>query len=149
MKRRYAWALIGLMIGSMALSGCSGGVVSAAPAEVAPATIEHLSGLNPTRETLSAQAAKRLGIRTAGVSETTYNGTTEQVIPYGAIIYDTQGATWVYTSDGPLSFIRVPVTIDEIQGSQVFIKEGPAAGSTVVTTGAEELYGAEFEFAEE
>ena len=149
MKQRYAWAIGALMIGSVALSGCSGGASAAGAASAAPDTIVHLAGANPTRETLTADAAKRLGIQMASVSATTYNGATEQVVPYASIIYDTQGATWVYAGDGPLSFVREPVTIDDIQGDQVVIKDGPAAGSLVVTTGAEELYGAEFEFQEE
>jgi hypothetical protein len=71
------------------------------------------------------------------------------VVPYASIIYDNQGATWVYAGDGPLSFVRESVTIEEIQGDQVIVKDGPATGSQVVTTGAEELFGAEFEFQEE
>ena len=40
-------------------------------------------------------------------------------------------------------YSRVPLTIDEVQGDTVLLDAGPAAGTPIVTTGAQELWGAE------
>ncbi len=77
------------------------------------------------------------------------SGTQRIVIPYAAVIYGTNGETWVYTNPEPLVFVRRPILIDYIEGDQAFLLVGPASGSEVVTVGAEELYGSESEFAEE
>jgi hypothetical protein len=65
------------------------------------------------------------------------------VVPYSALIYDLQGNTWVYTSSEPLVFIRQPVVVDYIDGDNVVLLQGPAAGTEVVTVGVAELYGAD------
>ena len=83
------------------------------------------------------------------VREAPLNGVARKVIPYSSIIYDTDGATWVYVNSEPLTFVRHAVTVAEIQGDQVFVTDDLPAGSAIVTTGATELYGAEFEFEEE
>jgi len=77
------------------------------------------------------------------------SGAQQKVVPYSAIVYDTQGNTWVYTSPEALTFVRSPVTVDYIDGDKAILLEGPPVDTAVVTVGAEELYGAEFEFEEE
>ena len=77
------------------------------------------------------------------------SGDSRRVIPYSAVIYDVTGQTWVYTTTDGLSFLRTPVDVDYIEAGQAFLKDGPASGSKVVTSGAEELYGSETEFEEE
>jgi hypothetical protein len=98
---------------------------------------------------LTAEAVKRLDIQTATVREAQVNGAQRKVIPYAAIIYDTQGNTWVYLNPAPLTFVRHPVAVTDIQGDQAVLSDGPPAVSAVVIVGATELYGAEFEFQEE
>jgi len=71
------------------------------------------------------------------------SGTLRKVIPYAAVIYDPQGAAWVYTSPEPLAFVRQPIVIDYIEDELAVLSEGPAAGTAVVTVGAAELFGAE------
>jgi len=66
-----------------------------------------------------------------------------KVIPYTALLYDTTGQTWTYTSDELLKFVRQKVTVDFIDGEKVYLSEGPTVGTTVVTYGAAELYGTE------
>lgn len=63
------------------------------------------------------------------------------VIPFSALIYDIYGDTWVYTNPEPRHFLRVPVVVDYIDGDQVILVDGPAAGTTVVTIGVAELHG--------
>jgi hypothetical protein len=71
------------------------------------------------------------------------------VVPYAAVLYDAHGDAWTYTSPEPLTFVRHRITVDNIQGDLAFLSSGPPVGTLVVTVGAAELYGAEFEFEEE
>jgi hypothetical protein len=66
------------------------------------------------------------------------------VIPYGAVIYDVHGETWVYTNPEPLSFVRERIVVDYIDGDRVVLSEGPATGTQIAAVGAAELYGIEF-----
>jgi hypothetical protein len=68
---------------------------------------------------------------------------TRKCIPYAALLYDATGNTWVYTNPEPFVFIRRPVSIDAIVGDEVRLRDGPPAGTDVVTVGVAELYGAE------
>ena len=142
MKHMNRLLVVVLIIAGSLLSAC--GARSAegnATEETGPAKVEHLDGAQPTRVTLTEDAAKRLDIQTATVDG--------DVIPYAAILYDTEGNTWVYTNPKPLTFMRSPITVDHIDGDKAFLSKGPSSGSLVVTTGAEELYGSETEFEEE
>jgi hypothetical protein len=73
----------------------------------------------------------------------TGSGEQRVVIPYAAVVYDLQGATWVYVSPEPLVFHRAPVTIDFIQGDLAILSDGPAVGTEVAIVGVAELYGAD------
>lgn len=66
-----------------------------------------------------------------------------KVIPYSAVIYGVEGETWVYLNPEPLVYVRQAIVIDYIDGDQVYLIEGPDIGSTVVTMGVAELFGAE------
>lgn len=66
---------------------------------------------------------------------------TRLVVPYSSLIYDIYGDTWIYTNPEPRHFLRVPVVVDYIQGENVVLADGPAAGTTVVTIGVAELHG--------
>lgn len=133
---RITRVLAGLAIVGLLLAGCSQAPASADKEEAIH--IEELaSGLKSL--TLSAKAAERLGVETAPVTEA---GAT-MTIPYAAIIYDAQGATWAYVNTEPLVYTRAAVVVDEIEGDTAVITDGPASGTPVVTTGAAELYGAE------
>ena len=149
MKMHYGRVVVALILGCLLLSACGQGSEPAATDENHPITVEELTGAEPTRETLTEDAAKRLDLQTAEVSDVEVNGAERTVIPYASIIYDTEGATWVYLKSEPLTFVRHPVTVDDIKGDQVFLSDALPAGSAVVTVGVAELYGAESEFEEE
>ena len=68
---------------------------------------------------------------------------TRKVIAHGAVLYDEHGDTWTFTSPAPLTFLRQKIDIDYITGRSVVLRDGPPAGTTVVTVGAAELLGAE------
>jgi hypothetical protein len=70
-------------------------------------------------------------------------GSDQTVVPYSAVIYDLDGATWVYISPEPLVFTRHPIVIDYIESDMAFLLEGPPVGAEVATVGVAELYGAD------
>ena len=72
------------------------------------------------------------------------SGAQRKVIPYGAVIYDLYGETWVYTNPEPLVFVRHPIRVDYIEGDLAVLWEGPPAGTAVATVGVAELFGTEF-----
>lgn len=102
-----------------------------------------------SRLTLTADAAKRLDLQTRPVAQRDVDGTALLVIPYAAVLYDTDGATWIYTNPTTLTYVRTPITVANISGEDAFLSVGPPVGTVVVTTGAEELLGSETEFKEE
>jgi hypothetical protein len=122
---------------SIGLSGCAAVKPAAVPTGEAPASMEKVGDLN--RLTLTDKAVERLGLTTEKVTK----GSALE-LPYGALIYDATGKTWVYTSPEPRTYIRAAVTVDRITGDKVQLRTGPAAGTDVVTMGAAELFGAEF-----
>ena len=56
---------------------------------------------------------------------------------------DLNGETWTYTNPEPLVFVRHRVTVEYISGDLAVLLDGPPAGTSVVTVGAAELFGAE------
>jgi len=149
MKKRYGLIIAVLLLASLFVSACGQGSEAATTDEEHSVTVEELPGEDPTREILTEDAAKRLDIQTATVQEAEVGGAKRTVIPYASIIYDTEGATWVYLNTEPLTFVRHPVNVDDIQGDKAFLADALPAGSAVVTVGVAELYGAESEFEEE
>src|SRR5262245_54002264 len=149
MKKHFRWLVVVLIGTCLLLSACGQSSGEATTEEDQQVTVEQLEGQEPTRETLTEDAAKRLDIQTVAVQDAEVNGAKRTVIPYAAIIYDTEGATWVYLNPEPLTFVRHPITVDDIKGDQAFLSEPLPAGSAVVTVGVAELYGAESEFEEE
>jgi hypothetical protein len=100
------------------------------------------------RVTLDERAAQRIGLETGSMEVLNLPGLTvkRMVVPYGALMYDTKGDTWVFTSPKPLVFVRHKVVVEDIDGDRVILAEGPPAGTTVVTVGAAELMGAEHKY---
>ncbi len=65
----------------------------------------------------------------------------QSVIPYSAVIYGVNGETWTYINPEPLTFIRHAITVDYIEGGQAFLFDGPPVDTSIVTVGAQLLYG--------
>ena len=95
------------------------------------------------RVVFSAEGAKRVGIQTVTIHQ---NGQ-RKVIPYAALIYDPRGNTFAYTSPEPLVYVREKVEVDHVDGDRVVLSGGPPPGTKVVSVGAAEVYGTEFEVA--
>jgi hypothetical protein len=134
-------ALLVLLPATLAATGCGGG--SGADSETAyPAVIEHVKGSNAERVRLTAEAARRIGIRTAVVHRV--GSGTDVAIPYAALLYDPDGNTWTYTSPKPLVFERRNISVARIDGNTVVLSRGLTAGTRVVTEGATEIWGVEY-----
>jgi hypothetical protein len=147
-KPSICGTLLGLWIGCLPLAACGRPAVSEESGSRA-VKVEHIDGSDYSRVTLTGLAAKRLDIQTVAVRDVLIRGVLRKVIPYAAILYDTEGQTWAYATTGPLTFIRSPVTVDYIEGDVAVLSAGPPVGTAVVTVGAAELYGSEEEFEEE
>lgn len=127
---------------ALGLTACVEAPVEAASI-IAPATKEEIAGTELSKMTLTERAAERLDLQTVAVTE----GVGGLEIPYGALIYTSDGDTWVYTNPEPLVYIRAKVLVDRIDGAVARLSDGPPAGTQIVTVGAAELYGAEFDAA--
>lgn len=149
MNRRCLWMPLFLLLACVPLTGCKPTPEAAADEEAPPAKVEHLEGDEPTRVTLTEEAAKRIDIATANVESMAMHGTQRLVLPYAAILYDTNGDAWVYTNPEPLVFVRHRIVVDYIDDELAVLSDGPTPKTAVVTMGATELYGAELEFEEE
>jgi hypothetical protein len=140
--RRLAAALA-LTVAALAGSGCAE-VTEESAKGYEPARVDPVKGTEDVkRVTLTAEGARRVGLRTAPVRRSGH----DEVVPYHALIYDAEGRTFVYTTTRPLSFVRERVEVDRVVGPRAFLSRGPAAGTRVVTVGAAEVYGTELDVA--
>jgi hypothetical protein len=151
MQRTNRWMAAVLTIAGLHLTACTQKSADAASEadddDDRPAKVEPVEESDLSRVTLTAKAAERLDIKTALASEARVAGSSSQrkVVPYAAVLYDAQGDTWVYTSPEPQVFVRHRISVDYIDGDQAVLSDGPPSGTAVVTVGAAELFGAEFE----
>jgi hypothetical protein len=144
-----------LIVTALLLASCSAHTDVGAAGGTEPATIEHVEGTGVSRITLTALAAERLGIETAKVETTRIGGaggstgtSAKSSIPFSAVIYDANGRGWTYTNPEPLVFMRERIVVDREVGKVAFLNDGPPPGTTVVTVGAQELWGTEYEVGE-
>lgn len=151
MKRRNLWIVVVLIAAGLPLTACEQSLRASpdTPQTIAPAMVERIEGTDLSRVTLTAKAAKRLDIKTAPVREAKVtrsgNATLRKVVPYAAVLYGSNSGAWVYTTPRPLVYVRHRIAIDYINGDEAVLSDGPPAGTAVVTVGAAELFGTEFE----
>jgi hypothetical protein len=138
-----SWILVTLLLVVLPLGACTRAQEDNAGGGEEPATVEPVAGTNLSRIVLTARAAERIGIETATVQNGMGAQAQLSVLPYSALVYDTDGRTWAYTSTDELTFLRAPLTVERIEGNEVFLRKGPPPGTLVVTVGAAELYGTE------
>lgn len=144
MSRRNRWmTVVPILACGVTLAGCKPAAVKAT--ETKPAHVELIAGTELHKVTLTARAAERLDIKTDRVQDMMMGGAKRKVVPYAAVLYDARGETWVYTNPEPLVFIRHAIHVDYIRGDRAVLSQGPPTGAAVVTVGAAELFGAEFE----
>jgi hypothetical protein len=135
-------SVAGLVIGAAAiLAGCA----TATPAETPPALIKPVAGSQIPQLQLTERAVQRLGIVTQPVQPPATAGQpAREAIPYSAVVYDHDGSTWTYVSTAAGTYRRKPITFTEIDGAVALLSAGPPAGTQVVTVGAAELLGTEY-----
>ncbi|MFF2031467.1 hypothetical protein [Arthrobacter sp. NPDC058192] len=129
-----------------ALPACAQ-TTAATPAAVSanePAKVEKNAATGIAKLTLTEKGLERLDLKTDTVKAATGTSVT---LPYAALLYDSSGKTWVYTNPAPQVYQRQPVTVSKVESGVVTASAGPAAGTVVVTVGAAELFGAEFDTA--
>lgn len=143
MERTLRWTALTPLIAGLYLAGCQ--QAAEKKEKVAPAHVEHIEGEEVSRVTLTEKAAERLAVTLDVVRDERVGGALRRVVPYGAVLYDVNGRTWVYTSPESLVFVRREIVVDHIAGDLAVLTDGPPAGTRVVTLGATELHGAEFE----
>jgi len=161
MKNRNLSTVV-MIIAALQLTACSK-ESSSLDLKSKPATIEKIEGTELSRVLLTQKAAERLGIETALVREMSAqsmevpssdkdakppqpSGVPQKVVPYSAVLYSTNGNTWVYKRPEPLTFVRHQIKVDYVRGDVAFISDGPPVGTEVVTVGVALLYGAELGF---
>ena len=139
--------ITGLVIAAAVFAaGCGSSGSKEEVGDAQPAKVTPIKGTDLSTVTLSADAAKRLGIATAAVVA---RGSDRKVIPYDAVIYAADGKTFTYTSPKPLNYVRAPITVTDIRGDKAYLSAGPPAGTAVVTVGSQELFGTEYEVEED
>jgi hypothetical protein len=109
----------------------------------APARVEPIEGSDFKRVILSQKAADRLDLQTAAVRDEQVGGTPRKVVPYAAVLYGTNGETWIFTNPEPLVFVRQTVTVERIEGDLAILSDGPPSDTAVAVVGVAELFGAE------
>jgi len=136
-------SVAGLVIGAAAiLAGCA----TATPEQQPPAKIVPVPGSPVPKLQLTDRAIHRLGIVTQPVLDESTAGhpAGPEVIPYSAVVYDTDGSTWTYVNTAAGTYERKPITVTDIDGQIAHLSAGPPAGTKVVTVGAAELLGTEY-----
>jgi len=68
------------------------------------------------------------------------------VLPWGAVVHDVYGGTWVYQHVGLRTYRRERVQVRYTLNGIAVLASGPSPGAKVVTEGAIELFGAETGF---
>lgn len=127
----------------IALADERGTTLAAAPVK-APQTVD------PTRRTLdlyflidNASGALRSGQTVAATLP--IEGVVEKtIVPLTAVLWDEQGATWVYVRSGKDEFRRQKIELGRRIGDDVIVQRGLDATPEVVVAGAQALYGEEF-----
>ena len=125
--------LLFMMAATLGLAAC--GPKTTTITKIEPATLKEIEGSELQQVILTEKAAERIGLETVQPQG--------MVVPYAAVIYDTEGNTWVYTNPETLTFVRVPIEIDYIEGDQAFLFSEFGSDAPIVTVGVIEIYGAE------
>jgi hypothetical protein len=142
MPRRARPIAFALMLGLLTLPVAACTQVEEFESTYSPTTVTPIAGRDDDIQqvTFTADAAERVDLKTATVRASGRRTS----IPYAALIYNEDGDTFTYVSHKPLVFVREPIDVDHIAGERVVLRAGPPNGTTVVTTGAPEVYSAEF-----
>ena len=121
-------------------ASCASALAAESAAKIAPARVEATLDAKIKKVTLTPKAAERLGIQ---IDEVRADPSGRRIVPYTSVLYDLTGKTWVYISADPLTFVRGAVEIDTIKGDNVYLSDGPPAGTKVLAAGVPQVFGTE------
>jgi hypothetical protein len=136
---RFNVSMITVSIACLAGS-CASTLAAELAAKSKPAQVEATDDAKIKKVTLTPKAAERLGIL---IDEVRVDPSGRRIVPYASVLYDLTGKTWVYISADPLTFVRGAVVIDTIKGDNVYLSDGPPAGTKVLAAGVPEIFGTE------
>jgi Cu/Ag efflux pump CusA len=142
MRTARTWGIAPLVVvAGLGLTGCqtSASGSEAADAIAAAASVEEDPDGGPATLTLTPGALDRLRLETAPVQ----GSAGALVVPYAAVIYDADGATWTFVELEEGTYQRQAITITSVDGDTVVLSEGPPPDTEVVTVAAAELVGVE------
>jgi hypothetical protein len=140
--RRAFLGFVVAVAATVSLAGCAEiEVPMAEPYE--PAHLESTGPDQPAKVILTDEAQRRIQLQTTKVR--LEDGDLE--VEHAALVFDKKGKPWVFTVVGPLTYVRAPVKIKEIDDELMILVSGPPPGTEVVTVGAIELWGTELEIA--
>ena len=143
MPAALRWRLPATGLALLALAAATGcrEVEAEEAAHYAPSKVEHVDagGRDDARITFTAEGARRVDLQTAPVRSR--RGRT--FLPHAALLYDPDGAAFVYTSPKPLTYARAEAEVERVDGARVWLATGPRPGTRVVTVGAAQVHGAE------
>jgi hypothetical protein len=148
MRRHGRWMVAIQLTACLCLAGCAVASGKSADSSTDPARVESIGDTSLKRVILAQAAADRLAIRTtvvakAKVASAGRKKVDRAVVPYQAVLYDVNGAAWVYTVPEPLVYVRHPIVVDYVDGNRAVLSKGPPSGTAIVTVGVAELYGIE------
>ena len=143
MKHSSRWLVAGLIGVSLQFAACQRHTSTHQAQH--PVQVEKIDGTEINRVTMTEKAAERLALKTDEVREQKVSRSTgaRKVVPHSSVIYDPTGATWVYTSPKPHTFVKHRVDIEYVEGDLAVLNDGPPTGTVVVSTAAAEVYGAD------
>ena len=143
--RATRWLVVAAVAAGLSLGACAKAEETAAK-KPDPVKIEKIPDADLKRMTLEPTAAERIGIQTHTVEGPAADSVepAPMTVPYGAVLYDAKGETFVYTNPEERVFVRHPITVDRIDGPMALLSAGPPVGTRVVTVGGPELAGIEF-----
>jgi multidrug efflux pump subunit AcrA (membrane-fusion protein) len=136
---RFNVLTVAASVACLAVS-CVSTLAAEVTAKIAPARVEATLDAKIKKITLTPKAAERLGIQ---IDEVRVDPSGRRIVPYASVLYDLTGKTWVYISADPLTFFRGAVEIDTIKGDNVYLTDGPPAGTRVLATGVPQVFGTE------
>jgi hypothetical protein len=143
-RLRAACASFLLVAGVVSVSACgeaSTGYDYETASHHEPAKLEPIEGTDVQRVIFDAEGARRVDLQTVPIRQAGKS----KVIPYKSVVYDAEGNEYAYTSPEPLTFVRREIDVDHVTGDSAVLSDGPPAGTEVVTVGAAQVYGTEFE----
>ncbi|SEC09268.1 heavy metal efflux pump, CzcA family [Streptomyces sp. TLI_105] len=153
-RRRWAAGLSAaglLLAGGASLSACTDSQPSAASvtehSEQPPAEIEKVPEGKIPHLTLAEDTVHRIHLTTEPLRQAPLDGAgpPQTLIPLKAVVYDPEGKTFAFTNPKPFVYIRTPVELGRFGEDDAVVKSGLTAGAPVVTVGAAELLGIEYE----